>query len=52
MYILAKIRIVQKIYIGTKTTFDFFSAQKNLIFNVKYFTFRYICKMYILADIN
>ena len=48
-----EIKIVEKIYIGTKTTFEFFSNKKILIFNVKYFIInRYKCKMYILADIN
>ena len=42
-----------KIYIGTKTTLDFFKCKKNLSFNVKYFMFiKNICEMYILADIK
>ena len=55
MYILADIKEIVKIkiYIGTKTTFDFPGTIKFLFFNVKEFIFnKYICEMYILADIK
>ena len=42
-----------KIYIGTKTTFDFSDTKKFLFFNVKDFIFsKCICEIYILADIK
>ena len=42
-----------KIFIEKKTTFDFSDTKKILFSNVKDFTFkRYICEMYILADIK
>ena len=53
--ILADIKrnIKIKIYIGTKTTFDFSDTKKILFFNVKYFIFcKFICEIYILADIK
>ena len=53
--ILADIKrnIKIKIYIGTKTTFDFSDTKKILFFNVKDFIFsKYICEIYILADIK
>ena len=55
MYILADIKeIVEiKVVIETKTTFDFSETKKFLFFNVKDFIFnKYICEMYILADIK
>ena len=42
MYILADIKLIvenQDLYIGTKTTFDFFKYKKFLLFNVKDFRF-------------
>ena len=37
-----------KIYLGTKTTFDFFQIQKFLFFNVKDYIYnKYICEIYI-----
>ena len=38
-----------KIYIGTKTTFDFSATKKFLVFNVKDFIFyKHICNLYNL----
>ena len=55
MYILADIKrnIKIKIYIRTKTTFDFSDTKKFVYFNVKDFIFsKYICEIYILEDIK
>ena len=55
VYILADIKrnIKIKIYIGTKTTFDFSDTKKFLFYNVKDFIFyKFICEIYILADIK
>ena len=56
MYILADMNRncrKKKIYIGTKTTFEKIQNQKIVFFNKKDFIFyKYICKMYISADMK
>ena len=42
-----------KIYIAIKTTFEIFSNNKLTLFDLKDFiSYKHICKIYILADIE